>query len=197
MRFGLLDRNPATDIVVPRVPRKDVEPLSVPQAEQLLKTASAMPLYAFYVLALVTGARRGELLGLKWTDVDLATGRLTITRSLQRVEKLGLQLTETKSRAANRTVILPNFAIAALRSHHKVQLRQRLISGPDWRDGNFIFTARDGQPVEPNSMHRIFKRLLKQAALPAQIRFHDLRHSAASLLIAKGVPLKLTGIART
>jgi integrase len=194
VRLNLLARNPVVHVEIPRLPDHRVQPLSATEAERLLEAAQGSRLETFYTLALATGARRGELLGLKWPDVDLATGRLTISRALQRIEgQKGLHLTETKTRSANRTIILPQFAIAALRAHHTRQLQERLISGPDWRnlETNLIFTGRDGQPLEPIQLHRDFKTVLKRAGLPATTRIHDLRHSAASLLLAKGVPLKL------
>jgi integrase len=192
IRLGLIDRNPAAHVEVPRLPQTRVQPLSPAQAERLLEAARTSRLEAFYVLALATGARRGELLGLKWTDVDLDNSRLTIRRALQRIEgQQGLQLTETKSATANRTIILPKFAIAALKAHRARQLQERLISGPDWRNDGFVFTGRDGQPLEPITLHRDFKALLNRAGLPVTTRVHDLRHGAATLLLAKGVPLKL------
>jgi integrase len=192
MRLNLLERSPVAQVEVPRLPDTSVVPLSAPESERLLECARENRLHAFYVLALTIGARRGELLGLKWTDVDLASGRLTIIRALQRVEKQGLQITETKTPKAKRTVRLPKFAISALRTHHKQQLEERLISGPDWNnDHDLIFTNRDGQPLEPITLHRNFKALLKRAGLPASTRVHDLRHTAATFLLSRGVPLKL------
>jgi integrase len=193
IRLGLLSRNPAALVEVPRLPDRRVTPLSPEQAERLLETAKESRLEAFYTLAIASAARRGELLGLKWADADLNTGRLTITRALQRIEGQSLQLTETKSKSACRTIILPQFAITALKAHHARQLQERLLSGPDWRnlEMNLVFTGRDGQPLEPIQLHRDFKAVIKRAGLPASTRIHDLRHSAASLLLAKGVPLKL------
>jgi integrase len=192
IRLRMLSRNPAASVEAPRLPDRRVDSLSPLEAERLLATAKESRLATFYVLALATGARRGELLGLRWGDVELDRGRLTITRALQRVEKHGLQITETKSRSACRTVVLPKFAVASLRAHHTQQLHERLVSGPDWRNKDgLIFTGRDGQPLEPIQLHRDFKRVLKRAGLRSSTRIHDLRHSTATLLLAKGIPLKL------
>ncbi len=192
LRLNLISRSPAAHIEVPRLPDHRIQPLSPADAERLLEAAKDSRLEAFYSLALGSGARRGELLGLKWTDLDLDTGRLTISRALQRIEGQGLRLTETKSRSANRTIILPQFAITTLRRHRARQLEERLAVGPDWRNhDDLIFVGRDGQMLEPIQLHRDFKATLRRAGLPSTTRIHDLRHSAASLLLAKGVALKL------
>jgi integrase len=166
-----------------------VQALSADEARTLLEASQGGKYEALYALALSTGARRGELLGLKWSDFDLEVGRLSITRSLQRIEKR-LQLTEVKTAKSRRTIPLPQYAIRALRAHRARQAQQRLASGSQWRDTlGLVFTNRDGGFVEPVGLHRDFHRILDKVKLPA-MKFHGLRHASASLMLREGVPLK-------
>src|SRR5262249_7127021 len=135
-------------------------------------------------------SRRGEMLGLYWDCIDLDGAQLTIVRQLQRIRGAGLQLTDTKTRKGRRTIPLPQYAVKALRAHRARQLEERLATGPEWQDNDLVFAGSTGGYANMTGLHMTFKRLLKKAGLPA-VRFHDLRHSAASLMLAQGVPLKV------
>lgn len=137
-------------------------------------------------LGLALGLRRGELLGLRWADIGLDGARLGIVASLQRVGGK-LELTETKTPKSRRTILLPQYAVRAFRAHRARQAEERLAAGNRWLDSALVFTNRLGRPVEPISLRRDFRRLLKKAELP-MIRLHGLRHSAASLMLPEGVP---------
>lgn len=140
---------------------------------------------ALYSVAVALGLRRGEALALKWEDVDLEAGTLRVKHSLQRIEGR-LQLVEPKSLKSRRTIAMPQATVLALRDHRKRQLEERMPEGSAWQETGFIFTTTIGTPIEPDHLKRWFKPLLKKAGLP-DIRFHDLRHTAASLLLAQGV----------
>jgi integrase len=188
LRWNLIARNPALLVDVPTIRRAPVAYLQPEQARTLLDAANGERLQALYTVALSLGLRRGEALGLKWEDVDLEGGRLIVRRALQRLRE-GLTLVETKTAKGNRMVLLPQFAIRALRDHRRRQLEERLSAGSDWHDMGLVFTNRNGSPIDPMTLHRDFRRLLAKAGL-APIHFHVLRHSAAALMLVQGVPLK-------
>jgi integrase len=175
---------------VPRIERPAIHALTVEQARTFLDVSQGSSYEAIYALALATGARRGELLGLLWSDIDLEAGRLSITRSLQRIEGR-LQLTEVKTTKARRTIPLAQYAIKALRAHRARQAQQRLAAGSLWRDAlGLVFTNRGGGFVEPVGLNRDFRRLRAKAGLPS-IKFHGLRHGAATLMLREGISMKL------
>jgi integrase len=143
------------------------------------------------VLALVTGLREGELLGLRWSDVDLDAGTVTVRGSMQPDEHGRRVIDETKTRSSRRLVVLPRLRVAALVRHRSVQPRERLRAGPRWEELGLVFPNPVGRPALPqNLLQRSLYPLLERAGLP-RLRFHDLRHSAATLLLARGVHPKV------
>jgi integrase len=191
MRRGLLGRNVASLTDPPRVPQREVRPLSRADARVLLEAARGDRLEALFTVALAVGLRQGEALGLRWPDVDLDAGTLTIQRSLQRVGGEWLFL-EPKTARSRRTLPLPGPVVAALREHRARQLQERLRIGPAWegeRWGDLVFTDEAGGPLSGFHVRRRFYALLAVAGLPP-MRYHDLRHGAASLMAAQGVPIR-------
>ena len=187
VRWGIATRNVALLVDAPRVAHRDVNVLSPEDALRLVTTAREDRLEALWVLALSTGLRRGELLGLSWGDIDLERRQLRVTKALQRVTGKGLVLVETKTRRGRRSIILPIGTVEALRRHRAHQAEERLIAGAGWKQSDFVFTSARGTPLDGDNMiSRPFARLLERCGLPA-MRFHDLRHSCASLLLAQGV----------
>jgi len=156
----------------------------------LFEAAKGDRLEALYVLAITTGLRQGELLGLKWDDVDLGAGTLQVRRTLT-TAKGGPVLSTPKTKGSRRTVKLSQMALEALRSHLARQLEEIDRVGSLWRENGLIFASEMGKPLDRRDIttHR-FKPLLKRAELP-QIRFHDLRHTCATLLLAKNVNPKI------
>jgi integrase len=140
-------------------------------------------------LAAMTGLRRAELCGLYWSDVDLDAARLTIRRSLTAVRG---QLVEGEPKTARgrRSVDLDEATAAVLRAHRTAQLERRLLVGAAYRDRNYVFVAPDGAPWSPDTIGHAFERLVARSELP-RIRFHDLRHTHASHLLAAGVNVKV------
>src|SRR5262249_55752288 len=150
-----------------------------------LAAAKGNRLEAFYVLALNTGMRLGELLGLKWRDVDLETGTLQIQASLKKAAGGKHALGKPKTAGSRRKVMLTPTAVATLRAHRTRQLQERLQS-PLWHDTDLVFTNTIGNALDPTNLYRYdYKPLLRKAGLP-MIRLHDLRHSAATLLLLSG-----------
>lgn len=189
-KWNLVVRNVAELVEPPKCERFRIEPLSPEQARALLEAAKGTKLEALYVVALACGLRMGEVLGLRWQDVDLEHGRVAVSQALQRQKGRGLVLTETKTDRSRRRIALPVPLVAALRAHRVRQLEERLAAGSRWQERGFVFTSSVGTPIEPRNLFRSFKATLKRAGLP-DIRFHDLRHSAASLMLAQGVPLRV------
>ncbi len=164
------------------MPRKELRTLNAEEAQRLLEAAKGDRLEALLVLALTTGMRQGELLGLQWEDVDLKTGTVYIRRTLLEL-KGKLTLGETKS-GRNRRVDLPDIAVETLREH-----RKRMLA--EGHPGPWVFCDTQGGPIRKSNLtRRWFKPLLQRAGLP-DIRFHDLRHTAATLLLTLGVHPKI------
>ncbi len=187
---GLIPRNATEAVKPPQVRREEMRPLAPEQVKTLLEAAHDDRLEALYVLAVTTGLRQGELLGLKWEDVDLEAGTLKVRRTLA-TAKGGPQLTAPKTKSSRRTVRLTQSTVNALKSHLKRQLGEIDRAGSLWRENGLIFASETGDPLDRRNVttHR-FKPLLKRAGLP-QIRFHDLRHTCATLLLGRNVNPKI------
>ena len=182
LRWNLVARNAAALTSPPRVPHYEFRSLTALEARRLLDAAKGTRLEALYTVALCEGLRRGELLGLRWQDIDLDNAHLRVMQAVQRVEGK-LKAAETKTERSRRTLALPPSVVASLRRHHARQLQERLSAGPRWQDSGLVFTNRIGNAIDPGNLRDDFAALLKAAQVP-RVRFHDLRHSAASLLIA-------------
>jgi integrase len=183
-RLGIVDRNVAEDAEPPRAEVREIQPLSPPQIHRFIDTIRGDRLEALYLLAISTGLRQGELLGLRWSNIDLDNRTITVRLALQRVNGK-LQLVEPKTKKSRRTIALPQIAADALREHKLRQDRDRAKS-VTWPQTDFVFTTLMGKPLDGCNVTRRFKRLLIAAGLPP-LRFHDLRHTCASLLIAQSI----------
>ncbi|MBL0158261.1 MAG: site-specific integrase [Bryobacterales bacterium] len=162
------------------------------QSQQFLHAVKGNRYEALYVLGITTGLRKGELLGLKWPDLDLDNKRLTVHHSLQFTRRRKGEegprwlLKGPKTAGSRRTIELPAVAVEALQRHQDVQTEQKALAGAEWQDLGFVFTSGRGTPLDTgNALHR-FQKLCAEAELP-KIRFYDLRHTHASLLIHEGV----------
>jgi integrase len=187
---GLIPRNATEAVKAPQVRREEMRPLSGDQVKVLLEVARGDRLEALYVLAIHTGLRQGELLGLKWEDVDLESGTLRVRRTLV-TAKGGPVLTAPKTKGSRRSVKLTQGAVEALRSHLKHQLQEIDRAGSLWRENGLMFASESGEPLDRRYLTSCrYKALLKRAELP-MIRFHDLRHTCATLLLSKNVNPKI------
>ena len=182
-KWNLAARNAAALTDGPKIEKEPVKPLSADEARKLLDTLAGNPLEAFFSVSLAVGLRRGEALGLRWTDVDLDTGILHVNQSLQRVERK-LQLLPLKTKSSRRPIPLPALVVAALRRQRARQAEYRLAAGPEWKGAvdNLVFTTKRGTAIEPRNADRTFRAALKAAGL-ARTKLHNLRHTAASLLL--------------
>ncbi len=189
-RWGLVTTNAAQLADAPRPERVEMTTLSPEEARRFLLATSGDRLEALYVLAVTTGMRQGELLGLRWHDVDLEQRSIRITGSLQYVPGKGLTVTTPKTRRSRRHVLLSEIATDALEQHQTMQCMERTNSAT-WDDNDLVFPNRIGRPMyATNMLSRSFAVVLESAGLP-RIRFHDLRHTAATLLLGKGIHPKV------
>ena len=181
-RWGMVDRNVAEDVDPPRLKRGEIKPLDREQTRTLLQAAEGDRLHALYVVAVTAGLRPGEMLALRWGDVDLEGGALRINRALS-----GSEFTATKTSRSRRKVELSNTARAALRAHRKRQLEEQMKKAGLWKDHGLVFPSTVGTPLSHRNVVRSFKALLTRASLPADTRLYDLRHTCATLLLNSNV----------
>lgn len=192
-REELVSRNVARLVDVPAWERGDIQPWTDDEAIAFIGAARPNPLYAAYLLLLLYGLRRGEVLGLRWDHVDLAAGVLHIRQQLQRVGG-HLHLGPVKTKAGRRDLPLVGIVRAALAQHRQNQETARVAVGDVWQENGgdeFVFTTVTGRPIEPNNFARSFRRLCRQHGLRV-IKMHHLRHTAATLLKKLGVPARDT-----
>jgi integrase len=204
---GYITRNPAALAKAPRLSDTEVEPYSVEEVQRLLREAEERRNSARWAVALALGLRQGEVLGLKWTDVDLDAGSLWVRRGRLRPKyahgctptcgrkaghcprrvSIRPDTDETKSRAGRRCIGVPGELVTLLRLHAKAQEGEREKAGQMWVDGGWVFATPTGGPINPNTDYHEWKRLLVAACL-RDGRLHDARHTAATVLLILGVP---------
>ena len=188
---GLIPRNVTEAVKAPRPVKKEMQALNPEQARALLGEAHGHRLEALYALAVTTGMRQGELLGLKWEDVDLEARTIRIRRTLSTAMGGGISFNPPKTAKSRRSIRLTELAVSSLKWHRKAQLEERMKLAGLWKDHDLVFTTGVGTPMSrADLITRSFKPLLKKAELP-DIRFHDLRHTCATLLLGRGVHVKL------
>jgi integrase len=197
VRDDLLKANPLDRVRPPRAGASKVVPLSAEQVAALLRAAADTQLCTLLLLMLATGARPGEALGAAWSDLDLDAGRWHISRALGRVptapgaRATRLAFTQTKTTASNAIVALPAVAVAELRRHRLQQAQDRLKVG-NWLDADLVFATSLGTPLEARNVRRDLGRAASDAGPDRTVRLHDMRHAAASALMAGGVRIEVT-----
>lgn len=189
VKMQLIAVNPALAVDPPRPPRHEMLTLDSEGVEAVLAACETDELRALVYVALQTGLRQGELLALRWQDVDLDFGRAAITRSLSWAN--GMHFKAPKTARGRRSVALSPSTLAALKAHKRAQAAHRLRIGPVYHDHGLVFPDALGDPQKPWTVTTAFKRAAKVAELPADFRFHDLRHTAASLALRAGVHPKV------
>jgi len=189
VKWQIVPRNPADAVEPPRPARNEMRVLTAEQIDRLLEAARETYLHTPIMLAVATGMRRGEVLALRWQDVDLDAGTISVCRSLEQT-KAGLSFKEPKTARSRRVVVLPGFAVEALRKHRVEQAEHRLRVGPAWEDHGLVCCRENGRPIAPNSIHSAYETVLSRAGLP-YVNFHALRHSHATMLLSQGVHPKI------
>ena len=191
IQWRLLTFNPCDGVPIPRRERREMQALSPEQARRFLAVVRGTRYGALFELALTTGLRPSEYLALKWEDIDFERGTLSVVRSLDAEPGGGYRLEETKTRNSRRVVKLLPGVLSALVEHRQAQQRQREEAGERWKEQGFVFTNELGGPLERHNLaHRHLRKILEEAGLP-QIRLYDLRHTAATLALSAGVPVKV------
>ncbi len=187
VRLGIINRNPADIAHPPKEPTKEMKILDESQISQLMISLRGHRWEALYQLAVVTGMRQMELLGLRWADLDWIRQTLKVERQLDRSHGNGIQFSAPKTRYGKRTIALGVRTVAILRAHAERQQVVRINAAEKWQEHDLIFTTSLGGPINPSNLLKEFKKLLQEVGLPS-IRFHDLRHTAASLMLNHNIP---------
>lgn len=185
LRSGRVHRNVATLVDPPAKTRREPTPLNAEQVRSLLDATAGDRLGPLWAIAVTSGLRQGELLALRWPDVDLEGATLAVRQTLARGTH---DLSEPKTERARRTLRLGGEALWALREQRRLQLEERLAAGARWRDGGYVFASGIGTPLDARNVTRALAAALERAGLPHQ-RFHDLRHAYATLLLEHGEEL--------
>lgn len=169
----------------PQVEQRDLSPWSLDETLDFLAAARTDPLYAAFVIAIALGFRRGEIIGLRWQDVDLEQRVIRVRKQRQRVHG-EVYDDDPKGRRRKQSLPLPAMCVAPLRWQRMRQAAMRERAGEQWTESDYVFTTRTGRPVEPRNLYRSFTRVAGSAGLRV-IRLHDARHGCATLLTAAGV----------
>ncbi len=186
VRWNLMSLNVCDNVAQPRAVKYESHPLSGEQAKHLLAAIKGDRLETLLILALVTGMRQGELLSLRWSEIDFQERSLWVRHTVNRAGRYGIIENDPKTESSKRKIMLPQFAIDTLRQQQERQAEMRKRAGESWKEQNIVFSNRYGGFLEGPNLDRRLKQLLKQAGLP-DMRFHDLRHSAATILLKMGV----------
>lgn len=190
VQWQFLANNPADATRPPRPARYEIPALGPEVIQRLLGAAAKTRHRTIIYLAVMTGLRRGELLGLRWADVDLDRGTLSVRRALQRLTGEGITYRAPKTQSSNRSVALSPDTIETLRRHRKDQLEERLSLGPAYQDQGLVFTTPLGTPIDPANLRRAWSGIVTRAGVEP-LRFHDLRHAHATLLLLQGIHPKI------
>jgi len=190
MKWGLIWRNPAEAVDVPKVRRTEIQIPETSTILRLLETAKSTPHYPAYNLMAFTGCRRGEILGLRWEDVDLDRSQISIVQTVQRVKGQGIIFEPPKSSKSRRLIVLDDATVEVLRTHRVQQLESRLQLGSLWTEYGLVFPGSRGLPLDPPAFSRNWKTLVAKAGFQ-NVRLHDLRHFHATLLLKEGTHPKV------
>lgn len=190
VKWNLVSKNVTSLVSLPQVERYEPTVLSAEEAKRLLDMAKGNRMYAIILLAVTTGARRGEILSLHWNDIDLKQGVISVHRTMNHFQDYGFVENDTKTQTGRRKIILPDVVIQALVEQKAIQEEARQKAGPKWIDRNLVFCNVVGNYIQPGYVWVCFQKLLAKAGLP-DMRFHDLRHSAATILLTMGVHPKV------
>ncbi len=188
VRLELVARNVCEAVTPPRAPKREMDVWDASQARRFLAIAGESAYGPIWMLTLTTGMRRGEILGLRWQDIDLHAGALQVRQTIGRVGSALLAGTPKTPSSRRAITILPT-VVDALRGHKASQNERRLAAGTAWTDNDLVFASEVGTPIQPSNLRRDFLALAARAGVPA-IRIHDQRHTYATLGLGSGAPLR-------
>jgi len=185
---GVLTNNPTNGAILPRWNKKEMQVLDQNEVQRFLKIAKDSSFFYVYYLAILTGMRLGELMGLKWSDIDFQNQVISISRQAQAIKGKGIVFSEPKTRSGIRKIrVQPNTVEALLQQKEKIQAMKE-NAGHKWIENDLVYPSTIGKPMDSYHLRKDFFHLLSIAGLP-RIRFHDLRHTAATLMINHGIPI--------
>ncbi len=190
VRWNMVSRNVVSLVSAPRIEKHEAILLTSAQAQKLLDVARGDYMYVILTIAVMTGMRRGEILALRWSDIDFQANVLFVRHTINRYPGHGYVEGDPKTKSSRRKIVLPNIVMEALKDQRPMQDETRKKAGAKWVENNLIFTNRQGGYLNPNGVLHAFHRILDAAGLP-HMRFHDLRHSAATILLTMGVHPKV------
>src|SRR5215469_11834621 len=190
VRWNYVSRNVCDLLDSPRVVSREGTPLTLEQAKKLLEGIRGHRLEAVLMMAVITGMRKGEIIALRWSDIDLDRHILRVLHTVDYIPGYGYVENEPKTQAGKRTIDLPEFFIDMLKHHRAKQVERRLKVGEVWENRDLVFPDLTGGYLNPIHVLRMFKKILERAGLP-DMPFHDLRHSAATILISMGINPKV------
>ena len=190
VNLGMIARNPAAAVTRPKQAQKEMSIYDENQVKTLLVSARERGdrNFALYQLAITSGMRMGELLGLKWVDLEWERRELQVRRQVRRKVGGGHEYVTPKTKAGKRTILLGKSTLEVLRMHLEEQYRVKLVAGDRWQDRGLVFPSKIGTPMDAGTLRKEFKVASRKARLPG-IRFHDLRHTAASLMLNYSIPV--------
>lgn len=189
VKWGMIPRNPADAVDPPRPKNKEMSVWDEEQVRRFLEAARKDRYYVAFLLAVMTGMRKSEILGLRWKDIDMDKGTISISQTRVYTGK-GSAFSEPKTDHGKRSIAIPPMVVEALRQHRRTQLQERLKAGPAYQDTDLVVATSVGTPLTHRNLDRSWYRLLEVAEVP-RIRFHDLRHTHATLLLKAGVHPKV------
>jgi integrase len=189
VKWNLVPRNVAALVDPPRYSKPAAAPLNPDEVNKFLEAIKLDPLQTLFHVALSLGLREGEVLGLRWQDIDFKGGIVRVRVSLQRIDKK-LRLVEVKTERSNRSLPIPRALLSSLRAHRRRQLEQKMVAGAKWQDHDLVFATSKGTPLSARNVIRSYHRLLENGKVKRR-RFHDLRHSCATFLFARNIPARI------
>ncbi|MCL6612470.1 MAG: site-specific integrase [Peptococcaceae bacterium] len=191
VKWEVIPSNPAGKVDPPKAKTKQAPCYNEEQTAALMAALDKEPLKykAMVILALATGLRRGEIMGLEWPDVNFETNTITVSRASQYLPEKGTFSKDPKNETSIRVIATPESVMALLKQYKAHQNEERLKVGDLWKGSNRLFTTWDGRPMHPDTISSWFPKFLARHNLP-HIKFHAMRHTSATLLIAEGIPLK-------
>ncbi|MED0736727.1 tyrosine-type recombinase/integrase [Aneurinibacillus thermoaerophilus] len=187
LKWQLVSKNIMSNVEVPKLKRKEKGIWTLEQAQQFLNYAKEKGTrrYIVYLLAIYTGMRRGEIFGLRWKDVDLENGKISINQTLSWVSGQGLIFQEAKTKRSHRSISISDFVVQELKNHKLQQRKEKLRIGEAYNDQDLVVASAYGNPMNPRGVTDYFRKLTVEAGLPV-IRFHDLRHTHATIMLKLG-----------
>jgi integrase len=190
VQWRLLTHNPADAVTAPRAERAEMRALDADGVHKLLDACRDEQMRTIVSLAVMTGMREGELLGLRWSDCDLDGATIHVVRTAQYLSSTGVMFRTPKTAGSKRSIALSAETVSLLREHRTKQLEARLALGPSYRNADLVFATAEGDVIPPYRISNAFQTVVKHAGI-GPLRFHDLRHTAASLLLKAGVHPKI------